>query len=46
MIEQEEPGDLAGVVVPLAGRLVAAGDRWELYRLVDPGGASVAAAGA
>ena len=28
MIEQEEPGDLAGVAVPLAGRLVATGDRW------------------
>ena len=47
MIEQEEPGrDLAGLVVPLAGRLVATGDRWEPYRLLDPGGASVAAAGA
>jgi len=33
MIEQEEPGrDLAGLVVPLAGRLVATGDRWEPYR--------------
>ena len=38
MIEQEEPGrDLAGLVVPLAGRLVATGDRWEPYRLVDAG---------
>jgi hypothetical protein len=46
MIGQEEPGDLAGVAVPLAGRLVATGDRWEPCRLVDPGGASVAAAGA
>jgi integrase len=47
MIEQEEPGgDLAGLVVPLAGRLVATGDRWEPYRLVDAGGVSVAAAGA
>jgi hypothetical protein len=46
MIGQEEPGDLAGVAVPLAGRLVATGDRWEPYRLLDPGGASVAAAGA
>ena len=36
MVEQEEPGrDLAGLVVPLAGRLVATGDRWEPYRLVD-----------
>ena len=47
MIEQEEPcRDLAGLVVPLAGRLAATGDRWEPYRLLDPGGASVAAAGA
>ena len=37
MVEQEEPGrDLAGLVVPLAGRLVATGDRWEPYRLLDP----------
>ena len=47
MVEQEEPGrDLAGLVVPLAGRLVATGDRWEPYRLLDAGGVSVAAAGA
>jgi integrase len=47
MVEQEEPGrDLAGLVVPLAGRLAATGDRWEPYRLLDPGGAGVAAAGA
>ena len=47
MVEQEEPGrDLAGLVVPLAGRLVATGDRWEPYRLLDPDGVSVAAAGA
>jgi hypothetical protein len=47
MIEQEEPGrDLAGLAVPLAGRLVATGDRWEPYRLVDAGGVSVPAAGA
>jgi hypothetical protein len=47
MIEQEEPGrDLAGLAVPLAGRLVATGDRWEPYRLLDPGGASIGAAGA
>lgn len=46
MIEQEDPGrDLAGLVVPLAGRLVATGDRWEPYRLFDPDGTSVAAAG-
>jgi hypothetical protein len=47
MVEQEEPGrDLAGLVVPLAGRLVATGDRWEPYRLLDADGVSVAAAGA
>ena len=39
MVEQEEPGrDLAGLAVPLAGRLVATGDRWEPYRLVDADG--------
>ena len=47
MAEQGEPGiDPAGLVVPLAGQLVATGDRWEPYRLVDPHGAVVAAAGA
>ena len=47
MIEQEEPDrNLAGLVVPLAGRLVATGDRWEPYRLLDRGGASIGAAGA
>jgi integrase len=47
MVEQEEPGgDLAGLVVPLAGRLVATEDRWEPYRLLDADGVSVAAAGA
>ena len=47
MVEQEEPGrDLAGLVVPLAGRLVATGDRWEPYRLVDADGEAVGAAGA
>ena len=47
MVEQEEPGrDLAGLVVPLAGRLVATGDRWEPYRLVDADGKPVGAAGA
>jgi integrase family protein with SAM-like domain len=47
MIEQEEPGrDLAGLVVPFAGRLVATGDRWGPYRLLDSDGLSVAAAGA
>jgi Phage integrase, N-terminal SAM-like domain len=46
MIEQEEPDrDLAGLGVPLAGRLAATGDQWEPYRLLDAGGVSVAAAG-
>jgi hypothetical protein len=39
MVEHEEPGrDLAGLVVPLACRLVATGDRWEPYRLVGADG--------
>ncbi len=47
MVGQEEPGrDLAGLVVPLAGRLVATGDRWEPYRLVGADGKPVGAAGA
>jgi hypothetical protein len=47
MVGQGEPGrDLAGLVVPLAGWLVATGDRWEPYRLVDAGGKTVGAAGA
>ena len=39
-------GDLAGLVVPLAGRLVATGDGWEPYRLLDGNGVSIAAAAA
>ena len=47
MVEREEPGrDLAGLVVPLAGRLVVTRDRWEPYRLVDADGTAVGAAGA
>jgi site-specific recombinase XerD len=47
MVERGVPaGDLAGLVVPLAGRLVTTGDRWEPYRLLDGDGVSVAAAGA
>jgi integrase len=47
MIEKREPGiDLAGLVVPRAGRLVVTGDVWEPYRLVDAAGAVVGAAGA
>ncbi len=42
MVRQGEPGiDPAGLVVPLAGRLVATGDRWQPYRLVDAGGTAV-----
>src|SRR3989441_804731 len=32
-------GDLAALVVPQSGRLVATGDRYEPYQLIDPGGA-------
>jgi len=35
--------DLAALVVPLSGRLVATGNRYEPYRLLDPGGAVVVA---
>jgi hypothetical protein len=46
MVGQEEPGrDLAGLAVPLAGWLVATGDRWEPYRLVDPDGEPVGVLG-
>jgi hypothetical protein len=45
MIGDDEPSrDLAALVVPQAGRLVATGDRYEPYRLVDADGAAVAAA--
>src|SRR5258708_26778831 len=45
MIREDEPSRaLAGLVVPRAGRLVATGDRYEPYRLVDGDGAVVAAA--
>ena len=33
--------DLAALVVPPVGRLVATGDRYEPYQLIDPGGAVV-----
>ena len=47
MTGQEEPGrDLAGLVVPLAGQVVATGDRREPYRLVDADGKAVGAVGA
>ena len=45
MIDRGEPAvDAAGLVVPLAGRLVATGDGWEPYRLLDSGGVAVEAA--
>ncbi len=47
MIGDDEPSrDLAALVVPQAGRLVATGDRYEPYRLVDGEGMAVAAAAA
>jgi hypothetical protein len=47
MVDRGDPAvDLAGLVVPFAGRLVATGERWEPYRLVDGDGVSVEAAGA
>src|SRR5262250_1657088 len=45
MVDRGEPAvDAAGLVVPLAGRLVATGDRWEPYRLLDSRGMPVDAA--
>ena len=45
MIDRGEPAlDAAGLAVPLAGRLVATGDRWEPYRLLDSRGVAVEAA--
>ena len=36
MVDRGEPAvDAAGLVVPLAGQLVATGDRWEPLRLLD-----------
>jgi site-specific recombinase XerD len=47
VIQDDEPcRDLAALVVPRAGRLVATGDRYEPYRLIDGDGAVVAAAAA
>src|SRR5579884_3628077 len=43
MTSEVVSGDRAGLVVRLVGRLVATGDEWEPYRLVDPGGAAVGA---
>jgi integrase len=45
MIGEREPSrDLAALVVPQAGRLIATGDRYEPCRLVDADGVVVAAA--
>ncbi len=45
MTGDDEPSrDLAALVVPQAGRLIATGDRYEPYRLVDADGIAVAAA--
>jgi site-specific recombinase XerD len=47
MIGDDEPSrDLAALVVPQAGRLVATGDCYEPYRLVDADGVGVAAVAA
>jgi integrase len=44
MIGDGEPErDLAALVVPLSGRLVATGNRYEPYRLLDPDGSVVGA---
>lgn len=45
MIESEEnTRDLAGLVVPRSGRLIATGEKTEPYRLLDSGGVAVAPA--
>jgi integrase len=46
MVTDEDGRDLAVLVVPAVGSLVAVGSRWEPYRLVDPGGGEVVAVGA
>jgi integrase len=43
---QETSRDLATIVVAPAGRLVATGDAWEPYRLMDPAGVAVEPVGA
>jgi len=43
---QEHSSDLADMVVPQAGRLVATADPWEPYQLLDPAGTVVAAVAA
>jgi integrase len=45
VIDRGEPAlDAAGLAVPLAGRLVATGDGWEPYRLLDSRGVAVESA--
>jgi hypothetical protein len=41
--ESDPERDLAALVVPQAGRLVATGNRYEPYRLLDPDGVPVVA---
>ena len=44
--KQETSRDLAAMVIPQVGRLVATGDRWSPYRLLDAEGGKVAAVAA
>jgi integrase len=41
-----EPGDLAGIVVAQVGKVVATGDEWEPYRLLDSDGVPLPAVAA
>jgi hypothetical protein len=42
VIKSEEIGrELSGLVVPRIGRLVATGEEWEPYRLLDSDGTAV-----
>jgi site-specific recombinase XerD len=42
--EAEVTRDLAGLLVPSVGSVVATGSKWEPYRLLDPAGAPIEAA--
>jgi site-specific recombinase XerD len=44
--QETNSSNLAGMVVPQTGRLVATGDPWEPYQLLDPAGAVVGAVAA
>jgi len=44
--ERESSSDLAAIVVPQVGRLVATGEPWQPYQLLDPDGAPVEAVSA